>query len=511
MKYFIGIDSGTSSIKAVLFNIKGEEIDKESKSLQGIFPTEVCYEEDMNDIYDKLIHNLTTLIARNKEKDIMGIGITAQGDGLWLIDKEGNPVRNGFCFCDGRSSDIVLRWNENGVADKIFEKTGNMIFSGNQNCILKWMEENEAESLEKAEYFLHLKDYLFFKLTGKITSDTTDQSLVFVDFDKDDYSDELFEITGLEKYRHKFPKILKAKDNAFELKNEIASQIGLITKVIVTSGPMDVSACALGSGVINPGECCSIIGTSGMHEMVIKKPLSDNNKVGNTITHILDKHWLRLMGSLAGTPNIDWLLNIFGSTIKDEAKSKGKNIYTYIEELLDMVPIGSNGLMYHPYIMAGGERAPFNNSYAKGSYTGISIKHEFKDFIRATYEGVAYTMLDCYMHMPQESKSVTVCGGGANSVIWCQMFSDVMGVDVLTIKGEELGAKGVVINNSVIQGFYDSYEEAIKQTVKIKNLFHPDLEKHKKYMKYYELYKAIYISQKDNWAIRSHIMEEEEG
>ena len=508
MKYFIGIDSGTSSIKAVLFDINGNEIDKEAKTLEGIFPTEVCYEEDMNDIYNKLIENLTKLIKRNYDKNIVGIGITAQGDGLWLIDEKGNPIRNGFCFCDGRSSNIVKRWNNDGTAIKIFEKSGNQIFSGNQNCIIKWLEENEKDSLDKAKYFLHLKDYLFYKLTDMITSDTTDQSLVFLDFEKDNYSEELFKISNLEKYRDKFPPILKAKNNAFKIKKAIADQIGLTTDVIVTNGPMDVSACALGSGVINDGECCSIIGTAGMHEMVITKPLVDDNKVGNTITHILDKHWLRLMGSLAGTPNIEWLLKTFGAQLYKEAALKNTNIYNYIEYLLDTVPIGSNGLMYHPYIMAGGERAPFNNSYAKGSYTGISIKHELKDFIRATYEGVAFTMLDCYMHMPEQCKRVTICGGGAKSPIWCQMFADVMGVDIFTVEGNELGAKGVIINNAVVQNFYKSYKEAIEKTVKTKAIYHPNIENHKKYMKYYELYKNLYLAQQETWKLRAQIMED---
>lgn len=403
-KYFIGIDSGTSGIKAVLFDLKGNEIGQKSFPLKGIFPREDMYEEDMLEIWDKAVKCVKAVTEAFPDKEIVGIGITAQGDGLWMVDENMEPVRNGCCFCDGRAAKIVDRWVEDGTCDKLFEITGTRIFTGNQNGIVKWMEEHEPENLDKSRWLLHLKDYLFYRFTGKVTTDATDQSLIFLDQNKRDYLDETFKICGIEKYKDKYPPVLSAKENAFPVQKELAKELGLGENVIVTSGPMDVSACALGSGVVENGHCCSIIGTAALHEMVIGKPLQDNIKAGMTVCHVMENRWLRLMASLAGTPNLEWMLDNFGGTLKQQAAEKNMNIYDYMEELIETVPIGSRGVMYHPYLLAGGERAPFTDSRARASYTGISVRHTIADIVRATYEGVAFAMLDCYQHMPQEIK-----------------------------------------------------------------------------------------------------------
>jgi len=507
-KYFIGIDSGTSGIKAVLFDVSGNMIAKKGLPLTGLFPTEDRYEESMDEIWSKAKECVKDVTSRYPDCDIVGIGITAQGDGLWMLDRDGNPVRDGCCFCDGRAGDIVERWVADGTCDKLFDISGTRIFSGNQNAIVKWMAEHEPESLERTAYIMHLKDYLFYKLTGAFTTDSSDQSLIFVNPVTRQYDKRMFELCGLEQYFDKYPPIKTPKENALKIQPALAAELGLSPGVVVTSGPMDVVACALGSGVIENGDCCSIIGTAALHEMVLDKPLQDKIHSGMTVTHAMDQRWLRLMASLAGTPNLEWMLNTFGAQLKTDAKAANQNVYAYMESLIANVPIGANGVMYHPYLLAGGERAPFTTAHARASYTGISVRHTLADIVRATYEGVAFAMLDCYQHMPLTPNRITVCGGGANSKIWCQMFSDALGSDIITVKGEELGAKGVILNNAVVQGYYPSYQLAVKECVEIDQTYHPNMENHKKYMRFYELYKLTYEQQFKLWELRAKLIRE---
>lgn len=505
-KYIIGIDSGTTSIKAVLFDLQGNEIGKKACPLTGIFPEENQYEEDMREIWEKAKLCVKGLTDRFQEDEIIGLGITAQGDGLWMIDENGEPVRNGCCFCDGRAAEFVDKWVADGTCDKLFKLTGTRIFTGNQNGIVKWMEKYEKDNLDRSRYLLHLKDYLFYKFTGHITTDATDQSLIMIDPVTRQYSDEAFELCGIAPYRGKYAPIKTAKENAYPVSKDVASELGLGKNVLVTSGPMDVGACALGSGVIEKGHCCSIIGTAALHEMVIGEPLKDDIRAGMTVTHVMEGRWLRLMASLAGTPNIEWMLGTIGKQVRADAEAAGENVYSYMEKLIENVPVGSRGVMYHPYLLAGGERAPFTDSRARASYTGISVRHKLEDIVRATYEGVAFAMLDCYQHMPLPIEQVTVCGGGANSRTWCQMFADALGTKIITVKGEELGAKGVVINNAVVQGIYKSYGEAVGKTVEKDKEFVPDMEKHKEYMEYYKLYKLTYQALQETWKLRSELI-----
>lgn len=507
-RYIIGIDSGTTGIKAVLFDVMGNEIAKKGIPLKGYFPEENQYEEDMEEIWEKAQECVRYVAGKVDRESIAGIGITAQGDGLWMVDENMDPVRRGCCFCDGRAAEFVDGWVEDGTCEKLFELTGTWIFTGNQNGIVRWMEKYEKESLEKSRWLLHLKDYLFYRFTGQITTDATDQSLIFLDQEKRDYMDEAFEVCGLKAYREKYPPVKTARENAFHLLPQLAETLGLTKEVLVTSGPMDVSACALGSGVIENAHCCSIIGTAALHEMVIDKPLQDNIKSGMTVAHVMEDRWLRLMASLAGTPNLEWMLDTVGRQVREDAEAAGKNVYDYMEELIATVPIDSHGVMYHPYLLAGGERAPFTDSRARASYTGLSVKTSMADIVRATYEGVAFAMLDCYQHMPLTPEQITICGGGAGSNAWCQMFADALGSRIVTVEGEELGARGVAVNNMVIQGIYPSYKDAVSKIVKVRKTYEPDMDNHRRYMKFYELYKEIYTSIRGTWKKRANILKE---
>ena len=507
-KYIIGIDSGTTSIKAVVMDILGNEVYKKDFKLTAICPRQDMYEEDMREIWEKASLALADVGSRFARDSIIGIGITAQGDGLWMVDENGDPVRNGCCFCDGRASEFVDEWVADGTCDRLFDLTGTRVFTGNQNGIVRWMERYEPQSLKKAKYCLHLKDYLFLKLTGHITTDATDQSLIFLNQNTLEYDPRTFSLCGLEAWMDKYPPVLPSRDNAFRLQKKVASELGLSEDILVTSGPMDVSACALGSGVVEPGHCCSIIGTAALHEMVIDKPLTDTIRAGMTVAHVMPGRWLRLMASLAGTPNLEWVLGTFGGELKQKAREKNVSVYRLAEELVKDVPIGARGVMYHPYLLAGGERAPFTDASAQASFTNLNATHGLAEILRATYEGVAFSMLDCYNHMPQEVKRITVCGGGANSPFWCQMFADALGTEIVAVNGDELGAKGVVLNNAVVQGFYPDYVAAVEKTVSVRCRYTPDRKRHDQYQKLYPLYRQTYEALRPVWKLRHQLQGE---
>ena len=508
-KYIIGIDSGTTSIKAVVMDISGHEIYQKAFNLTAIYPRPDMYEEDMHEIWDRTCDALRDVGSRFALDSIIGIGITAQGDGLWMIDDAGEPVRNGCCFCDGRAAEFVDQWVEDGTCDKLFDLTGTRIFTGNQNGIVKWMQKYEPQSLDKAKYLLHLKDFLFYKLTGHITTDATDQSLVFLNPETLEYDKNIFSLCGLENCMDKYPPVLSPGENAFPIQTKVADELGLNRKILITSGPMDVSACALGSGVVEPGHCCSIIGTAALHEMVIDKPLSDNVHAGMTVAHVVPGRWLRLMASLAGTPNLEWVLNTFGGELKRTAGDKQINVYALAEEQAQQSPIGARGVLYHPYLLAGGERAPFTDANAHASITNINVTHTLADILRAAYEGVAFAMLDCYINMPGEVKQITVCGGGAKSPFWCQMFADILGSEIVTVNGNELGAKGTVLNNAVIQGFYPDYKTAVEKTVTVSHRYIPDMQRSAQYRKLFPLYQQTYQALRPLWKLRRELQGEE--
>jgi len=506
-RYIIGVDSGTSGIKAVLFDLRGSEAAKSEYKINASAVFENWYEEDFNEIWEKAKLAIRRVCAPYPKESVIGIGITAQGDGLWMLDENGEAVRPGCCFCDGRSGGIVEQWEAAGITQKVFEISGTRLSAGNQPGIVRWMAENEPENLSRARHLLHLKDCLYYRLTGEIASDASDQSLVFLDMRNGGYSDALFELYGLTDQRHKYPDMRPAHASAAKIKKALAKELGVNPDIVVTNGPMDVTACALGAGVVNEGECCSIIGTAALHEMVINTARGDNIYAGMTVSHAMDGVYLRLMASLAGTPNLDWAFELFGRELERGSGSADKaDLFRHAEAMINNVPIGANGVIYHPYLLAGGERAPFFAPDARASFTGLSVKHGVADLLRACYEGVAYAMMDCYENMPLPISGLTLCGGGSGSETWRRMFADALGRPVKTVKGAELGAKGVMVANAIAQGIFRDYAEGVAATVEMDETCEPDLKNHQIYRKYFELYKKTYEALSESWKLRHKLL-----
>ena len=506
--YLIGIDSGTSGIKAVVFDLLGKELFVKREPLDGIIPFENWYEQDMNVIWEKCLICLKDVMAKVEKELILGIGITAQGDGLWMIDENGDAVRSGICFCDGRTDEEIRKWRKEGVLEKAFQICGTAVFGSAICAEIRWMEKHLPQMLDRATVFFHLKDWLFYKFTGKISTDDTDMSIPMLNARTKKYDEELFKLFGLEKYKDKFPDVYTTRENCAAMDSSLANELGLKDGIMVLGGPMDIPACALASGAIEDGQAATVIGTAAIHSVIMNEPRPEPYMAGMTISHCLPDRWIRLVSSLGGAPNLEWFLKNVGEGIRNQANLLNKDVYQYCSELIERVPIGSNGIVYHPYIMAGGERAPFFKDNIKGSFMGISYKTKIEDMLRSVYEGIAMAMVDCYKSVPGKLKEIYVSGGGAKSDVWMQIFADALNTDVVVNEGAELGAKGAAMNVGVALGIYKSYKDAVQITVHEKKRFHGNPENHLKYCKLYGLYKKGYELNMDWWDMRSRFLKE---
>jgi sugar (pentulose or hexulose) kinase len=500
--YYIGIDAGTSLIKAVAFDGRGNEIAKETASFSPSDPHPQWIEGDMSAIWlcvEGCLSKLCGELAVSEYK-LGGIGITSTGDGTWLINARGEPVRPGIFWCDGRAGEIVDEWYRTGLAERAFARCGTAVFTGSQAVQIKWLETWEPSSLEQAAVIFHEKDWLFYKLTGHICSDDTDESLTMIDLNTRGYDEELFGIFGIEKWRRKYPELRRCGKAMAEMRPEIAVELKLPAGVMVSSGPMDVVAAAVGSGAILPGDGSSILGTAGINQLVMGEVNTHPRLVGMTLAHALADRWIRMIAAMIATPNVDWAVRQLG--LADSS-------FEDLEVEMSKIEPGSNGILYHPYLFPGGERGPFVKPNAKASFFGLSENHTKMHILRSVYEGVALSMLDCYRHMPKWLDRLYLSGGGAKSRFWCQMISDVLGTKVIVPKGSEYGALGAVITLCVAQGMFADYSMAVKAMVGAKEEFSPNPRATVMYNRYYELYKAVRQSNMTLWDRREEILRTE--
>jgi len=508
-RLLIGVDAGTSVVKAVVFDTCGNEKASHESPVRLCRPEPLWIEQDMEQLFEtvKLCLGKVADQLGDERQEIVGLGITSTGDGTWIIDQAGDPVRGGILWCDGRARKVVERLHAQGIAQRAFDICGTSVFTGSQASQLLWLRENEPESLERAHVIFHAKDWLFYKLTGIISSDETDESLTMLSMATRQYDLDLFRIFGIEELYPKFPPVKPTAENVETVLPEVAAELNLPKGIRVGSGPMDVAACALGTGAIEHGQASSVLGTAGIHQIIMQEPILEPRMVGMTLCHGVKGRWMRMLAAMTATPNLDWFLRELGTSLTLEARESARGLYEHLDAVVEAVPAGSEGVIFHPYLFPGGERGPFVKPTARASFTGLNLNHSSKHLLRSVYEGVAFATLDCYRNMPIVPQLVFLSGGGAKSRAWCQIVADCLGKPVSVADGSQFGAKGAAINVGIAVGTYKDARDAVAHSVRTARVHEPNTANTRLYHQLYEVYRQTAERQMDLWDRRAEIID----
>ena len=496
----IGIDAGTSMIKAVAFSTSGESICRSSRKNEVLTPEPGRREQDMTDTWDATAATLREVTEQLDDGDeVLAIGVTGQGDGCWLVDGDGDPARDAILWSDGRADSIIEEWQAGDVNDRLYDICGGVQFPGSSLAVLLWLREHEPAAVERAETVVFCKDWLKYRLTGVLASDPSDMTLPYLDVETGEYAPEVFEIVGAPEFESLLPPLRDPLDVVGGMTDAAAEQTGVPAGTPVVSGLFDVPASMFGTGVSEPGEGASIVGTTSLNQVLMDEPDTSPHGVGYTLALGLGDRWSRFMASMIGTPNLDWTLEKF--RYRDDPD------YEAIENRAARIPIGSEGVLYHPYLSSAGERAPFLNTNARAQFVGLHPDHTEEHLVRAVYEGVALAMKDCYEHIPNTPADVYVAGGGAQSEFWCQMFADCTGAHFSVPRGQEFGAKGAALLAGTGIGRYDDLADAIDATRTVDRTYDPVPDHSARYDELYELYRTTYETMFDVWEKRAETLE----
>lgn len=493
MKYMLGIDAGTSNIKAVLIDELGDEIGTASCENETIRVGTNQLEQDMDEIWEKVKYCIRSVLQSENidRENIIGIGVTAQGEGCWLIDKEGKPVHRAILWCDGRAVDVVDEMTREypELGKRYHATTGTPPSMGNQLVLLKWMKENCREILDRADKLFFCKDWIRYKLTGEIQTEITDCFTSLVDVDSGEIAIDLMEALGVAEYRDYLPDPVGSDQVTGHVLDSVAEELGLKPGTPVIAGALDICSMPLGAGAIHEGEVCVILGTTCVAEINTRKEHCAFG-TGNTRyeKYPVGEMYIQAQPTLNGVTNIHWMLEQIADT-RD---------FHEIDKIVESVPVGCEGVIYHPYISPAGERAPFYHPYARASFFGISQTTTRAALIRAVYEGLSLSIRDC-LGDADRSGTIFLTGGGARSPVWAQMIADVTGMKVMVPSGKEFGAKGAALMAGVACGLYKDYEEAIDKACRFTCTYEPDRKNAEKYELIYELYKFMRVQNDQLW------------
>lgn len=503
MNYLIGIDLGTSGTKTVLFDETGRAVASSSVEYPLHQPKNGWAEQDPTDWWNAACKTAREVIDGSGVDAalIKGVGISGQMHGLVMLDKDGEVIRESILWCDGRTGEECREITEKIGAQRLIEITANPALVGFTAGKILWVRKHEPENYGRCRHILLPKDYIRYMLTGEFATEVSDASgMNLMDVPGRCWSDEVLEKLDIDKSM--LGKMYESCEITGVITPSAAALTGLKAGTPVVGGAGDNAAAAVGTGVVKAGRAFTTLGTSGVVFAHSDKVTIDPMGRVHTFCSAAPGAWTVMSCTLSAGLSLRWFRDEFCTAEIEEAKQKRVDPYVLMTALAGKSPIGSNRLLYLPYLM--GERSPLLDEKARGAFIGLSAIHTRGDMLRAVMEGVAFSQRQCYdvlRDMGVETSDMMACGGGGRSPLWRQMLSDLYGCPVKTSTASNEGpALGVAILAGVGSGVFSSLEEACERIVIPDTEVSPSSENRAAYEPYYKLYTSLYPALKQSFA-----------
>lgn len=429
----IGLDAGTSVVKATAFDVLGSAVVSASRPTATRVPAPGQTEQDLEEVIAAVGAVLHEIVAAIDDAPAL-LGISGQGDGLWLLDEQGRGVRPAILWSDARAAAIVEGWMSSGMADALFARSLNMPFPGAAGALLLALRRDEPDTLARAATAAYCKDAIVQRLTGARATDISDASLPFMDLQTRHYDPDLLTMIGLDGLERLLAPIDPVPGPLRPLTDDGARLTGLPMGTPVHAGPFDLVATVIGAGLRRPGDGLVTIGTTLACAVLIDRLPEVDPPAGMTLCMPASNCWLRVMPAMVGTPSLEWVLALVGAGREQ------------LDAMLDQTDPGAGGLLALPLFSPAGERAPFVDPAARGQIIGLSLETGRAGVVRAVCEGMAYAARHCLDAAGlAPDGEIVICGGGTRSVAWRQILADVLQRPLHLARQPEVGARGAAL------------------------------------------------------------------
>ncbi|PIV73735.1 MAG: carbohydrate kinase [Rhodobacteraceae bacterium CG17_big_fil_post_rev_8_21_14_2_50_65_11] len=462
----IGVDAGTSVIKAVAFDLRGRQL--ASASVRNAYHTGA--DGSATQSLSRTWTDCATALRGLGEKvegladRTAALALTGQGDGTWLVGAGNDPVCDAWLWLDARAAPTVTKLAAGDKSRARFEATGTGLNTCQQGSQIAHMQAHYPELLKRAEAAMHCKDWLYLNLTGIRATDPSEASFTFGNFRTRDYDDTVLEALGLTGRRHLLPPILDGSRETHPMTRAAAGATGLLEGTPVTLGYVDMVMTALGAGVHtgDAGAACSTIGSTGVHMRAVPADKVHLNATGTGYVICLPVPGLvtQVQTNMAATLNIDWVLALASDLLAEIGEAPNHaDLVARIDGWMARSTPGA--LLYHPYISEAGERGPFVNANARASLIGLTAHHRFSDIIRAVIEGLGMATRHCYEAMGPMPSELRLTGGAARSPALRQVLAAALNTSVRVSQRNEAGAAGCAMMAAVAIGAYADMDACI--------------------------------------------------
>ncbi len=493
MTYFLGIDTSTTSSKALLIDEYGEVIAVASNPHTLQTPKPLWSEQSPHEWWDAVSASIKSVLEKAGigGEEVAAVGLTGQMHGLVLLDEVGNVLRPAILWNDQRTQSQCDEIHQIIGKEKFIQITGNVALTGFTAPKILWVKENEPEVFAKAKHVLLPKDYVRLKLTGEYAMDKADGAgTVLFDLKVRDWSDEV--LAALDIPRAWMPHTFEGTETTGYVTEEAAMLTGLKVGTPVVAGGGDQAAGAVGVGAVEPGIIGLTVGTSGVVFATTPSALIEPEGRLHAFCHAVPGMWHFMGVMLSAAGSLQWYRDTLAPNVSfDDLLKEAESI-----------PAGSEGLQFLPYL--SGERTPHPDPLARGAFIGLTLRHSRAHMTRAVLEGVAFGLKDSFTLIQNaglgEITQVRGSGGGTKGALWRQIMASVLNAELVTVNTTEGGAYGAALLAGVGAGAWNDVVSACSDAVRITGSTQPDASQVDVYQKAYELYQGLYPQLKETFA-----------
>lgn len=463
MKYMLGVDIGTTSVKTVLYDLDGQVQGYSNDGYELYQDTPDMAEEDPEEIFSAMTEGITEVLrkANVSTGELQGVSFSCAMHSLILLDENHKPLTRAITWGDNRSVQYADSLKASPEGMELYQKTGVPIHPMTPLSKMMWLQNDEPELFAKARWFVGIKEYILYKLFGQLKEDYSIANATgLFNIYNLDWDDQALEIAGVT--RDQLPELVDTTYQLHGLKEEYAKTLGMDQDTPFIIGASDGPLANLGVDAIQPVVVAVTIGTSGAVRVISDKPRTDPK--ARVFCYYLAKDMWVIGGPVNnGGVVFRWVRDELCAPEKVTAEQMQIDPYDLLTEIAAKIPSGSDGLIFLPYL--GGERAPIWDANARGTFFGLNRTTNRAQMIRATLEGIVYNLYTVMLALEEvvgKPKSIQASGGFARSELWRQMLTDIFEQDVSIPESFESTALGAATLGMYSLGIIDNLSDVSK-------------------------------------------------
>lgn len=495
----LGIDVGTSSVKAVLIDRSGNiyAVGQAEYPLHHTGPAMV--EQDPEDWWHgtcKAVNEVLGQVTYGPER-VLGLAISCQAPALLALDRSGRPLRPAIIWMDRRAVAESVYLTKTIGADNIHKITGNRPDPFYLASRLLWQRNHEPNVMKRTWKYVQVNSYINYRLTGQLTLDPSNVALLqLFDYQKNEWSGTICSACGVEPSM--FPEIIAAHFVQGKVTAQASEETGLKVGTPVMSGTVDSASAALEVGVIEPGIAAEMTGTSTVVIMPNDKGLTEPALIA--MPHALPGIHLLLGAMVASGGCLRWFRDQFGQPEEQSASEMKADVFDLLTRQASYFKPGSGGVIFLPYMM--GERSPLWHTNARGVFFGLSLATPKAALVRSILEGTAFALrqnIEVALNAGTIISEVRSIGGCSRSDLWNQIKADVLGLPILVPRSSVGSPFGAAVLAGIGTGVFTNIRKSLMEIVHLERRFEPDQANHEQYSRIYDIFRDIYDHLKNDF------------